>query len=129
MEQVNQQILKLFSIQNILDQLTILNPNKIIDDVERIVSDLEIGLETRFKNDLKISLYIHLSVMIERLIMKEGIVSYSNSDEFSKCNKKFIAMIQKSFSVILNKYKIELPMGEIEIIYQIIENKIGILKI
>lgn len=129
LEQVNLQILKLFSIQNILDQLTILNPNKIIDDVERIVSDIEIGLETRFKNDLKISLYIHLSVMIERLIMKEGIVSYSNSDEFSKCNKKFIAMIQKSFSVILNKYKIELPIGEIEIIYQIIENKIGILKI
>lgn len=129
LEQVNQQIIKLFSIQNVLDQLTILNPSKIIDDVERIVSDLEIGLEIRFKNDLKISLYIHLSVMIERLIMKEGILSYSNSEEFSKCHRKFIALVQKSFSVILNRYKIDLPMGEIEIIYQIIENKLGIIKL
>lgn len=128
-EQVNQQLIKLFSIQNVLDQLTILNPNKIMNYVGEIVSKLEIGLETKFKNDLKVSLYIHLSVLIERLIMKEGILSYNDSDEFSKCHKTFIALVQKTFSVILNRYKVELPIGEIQMIYYIIESKIGTLKI
>lgn len=129
LDKMNRDIVKLFSLQNVLNQLTILNPNKIIDQVERIISDLELGIGIKFENDLKISLYIHISCLIERLILKEGIVSYQNIEEFEKCHSSFIKLIKKSFSVILETYKIEIQTDEIVIIYQIIKNKIGKLDI
>ena len=57
-EQVNRDIVKMFSLQNVLNQLTILNPNKIIDQVERILTDFELGIGVKLQNDLKLSLYI-----------------------------------------------------------------------
>lgn len=124
LEEINKDIVKAFSLQNVLDQLIILNPNKLIDQVEEIISRLEMGLLVKFNNDLIISLYIHICVLIERLIMKDYAVSYSNDENFVKCHKDFIEILKKSFSVILKKYKIQIPISEIQIIYQIIHDKV-----
>ncbi len=67
-EKINQAIVKLFSLQNVIENITILNSNKIIDQVEIIMNDLERRLKKYFTNDLKISLYIHISCLIERFV-------------------------------------------------------------
>ncbi|HHV74595.1 MAG TPA: sigma 54-interacting transcriptional regulator [Thermoanaerobacterium sp.] len=128
-EQINQAIVKLFSLQNVLNYLTILNPDKIIDQVEKAISDLELSLGFKFSNDLKIGLYIHISCLIERLIMKDPIMSYSNLNEFEKCHRQFIDLINSSFSVIKDIYKVQIPTSEIGFIYDIIHQKINDLAI
>ncbi|MBP2072992.1 sigma 54-interacting transcriptional regulator [Thermoanaerobacterium butyriciformans] len=128
-ERVNQLIVKLFSLQNVLNYLTILNPDKIIDQVEKAISDLEISLGFKFSNDLKIGLYIHISCLIERLIMKDPIMSYSNLNEFEKHHRQFINLIRSSFSVIEDIYKVQIPTSEIGFIYDIIHQKINDLAI
>jgi sigma-54 dependent transcriptional regulator of gfr operon len=123
-QQINQTIVRLFSLQNVLHHLTILNPDKIIVQVEKAISDLERFIGVRFSNDLKISLYIHVSVMIERLVMKEPITSYSNLEEFEQCHRQFIDFVKASFSVIEETYKVEIPTTEIGFIYDLIVTKI-----
>jgi Transcriptional antiterminator len=106
----------------VLHHLTILNPDKIIAQVEKAISDLERFIGVRLSNDLKISLYIHVSVMIERLVMKEPIVFYSSLEEFEQCHRQFINFVKSSFSVIEEMYKIEIPTSEIRLIYDIIKD-------
>ncbi|HEY8361316.1 MAG TPA: sigma 54-interacting transcriptional regulator [Tissierellaceae bacterium] len=127
--QINQTIVRLFSLQNVLHHLTILNPDKIIVQVERAISDLERFMGVRFSNDLKISLYIHISVMIERLVMKEPIMSYSNLKEFEQCHRQFIDFVKASFSVIEETYKVTIPTSEIAFMYDLITTKIKDLAI
>lgn len=121
-EEVNTEIVKKFSIQNILNQLMILNPSRIIDQVERVISDIEIGLRKKFNNNLKISLYIHISCMIERLVVKDYIDELSDKESFVEEHSDFISLTKRAFEEISKVYKVEIPIGEIQIIYQIINN-------
>ncbi|MDI3517905.1 MAG: sigma-54 dependent transcriptional regulator, gfr operon transcriptional activator [Caldanaerobacter sp.] len=123
-EKVNQAIVKHFSLQNVLHYLTFLNPTKIIDQVEKAISDLEVYLGVKFPNSLKISLYIHVSCMIERLITKDPINCYENIEEFEKCHRHFIEGVKSSLGVIEETYKVDVPVSEIGFIYDIIRSKV-----
>jgi sigma-54 dependent transcriptional regulator of gfr operon len=124
-KKINQAIIKLFSLQNVIKYITILNSDKIIDQVEIIMNELEMSLGVCFANDLKISLYIHICCLMERLVMKEPIMTYKGLDEFKQCHEQFINYVIKSFSVIADVYKVEIPVSEIGYIYDIIHLKIN----
>jgi len=123
-DKINREIVKLFTLENVLNYLTILNPEKIIEQVEQALYNLEIGLGFKFKNDLKISLYIHICCMIERLVIKDPIMTYNKTIELEQCHIQFIKLLRKAFSVIEQFYKVEIPTSEIGFIYDSINNKI-----
>ena len=111
-------------MENVVNYLTILNPDKIIDQVEQALYNLELGLGFKFKNDLKISLNIHICCMIERLVIKDPIMTYSKILELEQCHIQFIKLVKNAFSVIEQFYKVEIPISEIGFIYDSIKNKI-----
>lgn len=119
-EHINHEIVKMFSLQNVINHLTILNPDKIIDMVEKVILELEMGLKFRFENELKISLFIHVSSMIERIITRDEMVEYSGVENFRQHHKGFINIFKKAFGVIEKTYKITIPDAEIAVIYEII---------
>ncbi|GKU31605.1 sigma 54-interacting transcriptional regulator [Clostridium folliculivorans] len=123
-EKINKEAVKLFTLENVLNYLTILNPDKIVDQVEDALTALERSLGFKLENDLKIGLYIHISCMIERLVIKDPIMSYRDSEEFEKCHVHFIKLTKKAFSVIEQFYRVEIPISEIGFIYDSIKNKI-----
>ena len=122
-EKINQRFIKLFSLESVIEHLTILNPNKVINYIENAINELERSIGRRLSNGRKISLYIHLSCLIERIIQKSPITTYVNIDEFKKCHKDFIELTKKSFSVIEDAYNVELPISEIGYIYDIVTAK------
>lgn len=122
LEDVNNNIIKQFSLQNILNRLTMLNPNKIIDQSEVVISNLEVSLKRKFNNNLKVSLLIHISCLVERIIMRDYIDLIIGHEEFIKNYKDFIDLVNRAFHELCTIYKIEIPLGEIQIIHQIIEN-------
>lgn len=126
---INDQIVKLFSLQSVLNHLTILNPNKIINDIEIMINNLQIQIGYKFSNSLIISLYVHLSCLIERLIKKTPINEYSNLKEFKEAHKRFINICEKSFKDIEDTYGIAIPVSEIGYIYDIICMRLGALNI
>ena len=122
-EKINQRFIKLFSLENVIEHLTILNPNKVINYIENAINELERSIGRRLSNGRKISLYIHLSCLIERLVQKSPISTYKDIDEFEKCHEDFIELTKKSFSVIEDAYNVELPISEIGYIYDIVTAK------
>jgi sigma-54 dependent transcriptional regulator of gfr operon len=125
-EQLNRSIIKYFSLESVLNYLTILNPDRIIDQIEMAVDGLQYELKTRFSNDVKIGLYIHLSCLIERLVTKTQIDEYNTDvlSEFSSRHQSFINIVKKSFSVIEKMYSVTIPLAEIYFIFEILNSKI-----
>jgi sigma-54 dependent transcriptional regulator of gfr operon len=125
-EQINRSIIKYFSLESVLNYITILNPDKIIDQIEMAVDALQYELKTRFSNDVKIGLYIHLSCLIERLVIKTQIDDYNTEvlSYFSNRHQNFINTVKKSFSVIEKMYSVTIPLAEIYFIFEILNSKI-----
>ncbi|WP_066496863.1 sigma 54-interacting transcriptional regulator [Abyssisolibacter fermentans] len=126
LEIINNNIVKNFSLQNVLNHLTILNADKILDYIEDALNKLQIALEQKLSNKIFIGLYVHLSCLIERLIMKNPIKTYYNIESFIKEHKDFMQIVKNSFSVIEKVYSVEIPEAEIGYIYDIISNECDI---
>lgn len=126
LDELNNILLKEFTLTNVINHLIILNPEKILTQVQDAISNLEYNLNLKFPNQLKIGIYIHASCMIERLVIKQSIVEYKNLGEFEKCNRHFIKKAKNAFSVIEKFYKVEIPVSEIAYIYDTIKRKMEI---
>ena len=123
--QVMTNIIKGFSMRNIIGQLTILNPDKIIVDVEEAVEKIEDFSRSAFSVDLKKMLYIHISIMVERLILEKGRLPLEDGSQFAKCHSEFILNSKNSFSVIESKYNVSVNQKELKLIYELITGKSG----
>lgn len=123
--QVMTNIIKGFSMRNIIGQLTILNPDKIILDVEETVEKMEAFSGTTFSVDLKKMLYIHICIMVERLILEKGRLPLEDESTFEKCQKDFIKNAKNSLSVIESKYNVSVNLRELKLIYNLITGKSG----
>lgn len=125
---IKKDVVKMFSLENIINQLNILNPNKIINEVDIIISKMENSLKTTFPLDLRMLLYIHISIMIERLILNQELVFEEDDSDYIKNNKKIIKIIDNSFENISKEYNLNLTSKEIKLIQEIIESRLGKLK-
>lgn len=126
---IRQDLVKMFSMQNLLTQLTILNPNKIINEVESIIMNYERRIGTSFSLELKLTLYIHTSILIERLMLKQGLeFTEEQEKEYKLNNVRFIDCTLDVFGPILNEYNLDITMREINILETIIESRVGKLE-
>ena len=124
--EIIERIIKNFSLRNIMSQLTILNPEIIIDEVENVIRKMELELQVMFMPDLKQLLYMHIGVMVERLMQEKGKKSQNQMIEFYHKHKKFCEMSKKCFQTIEKRYHIKVNTREVRLIYQIITSKIDI---
>lgn len=124
--EIIERIIKNFSLRNIMSQLTILNPEIIIDEVENVIRKMELELQVMFMPDLKQLLYMHIGVMVERLMQEKGEKSQNQMIEFYQKHKKFCEMSKKCFQTIEKRYHIKVNTREVRLIYQIITSKIDI---
>lgn len=115
-------LVKNFSLQNIIKHLTILNPVTLTDRIEVSLDLLQHYLNIQFKPNTIMSLYIHLSFLIERLVTKNPIESCKDLELFQRERSGFIDMAVKSFQNITNHYHVEIPISEIAYIYEFIEH-------
>lgn len=121
--EIRDDIIKFFSLQNILNQLTILNPNKIIEEVEKILSNYEFALNMKFQSDLKLALFIHIGILIERLVLRDEVKSHPNEEKMKECHSDFVKVSKEIFEEVTKEYKVSLPLAEIVIIHEIISSR------
>lgn len=113
-------LIKNFSLGNIMQSLTILNATVLIDYLEEAIESLERSLYREFNNKVKIRLYIHLSSLIERLVTKQKLLDYPKLIDFEAKHKNFIDVFRKSFARVSKYYGIEIPTSEIAYLYEYI---------
>ncbi|NBK97557.1 MAG: PRD domain-containing protein [Erysipelotrichia bacterium] len=115
-------ILKNFSLSNIMNNLTILNPNKLLEHVADAIDRLQTILNLKLSNNTCFGLYVHISCLIERLVMQKGIAVYHNLDDFQKENQVFIEQVKTTFKEVEEFYGVEISIAEIGYIYDYIVN-------
>ncbi|MFL0252731.1 sigma 54-interacting transcriptional regulator [Clostridium neuense] len=120
-EKINMNLIKNFSLEKVINSLTILDTKKVMNEIEKSILNLEYLLGINIKNAVKVSLYVHISCLLERLIRKNPILDYPNLTEFKKCQQNFIKISKKAFSVLEDLYGVNFNEAEIGYIYDIIK--------
>ncbi len=113
-------LIKKFSLTNIVGHLTVLNPDKVIDFTEDIIRQLQIKTEQSFKNKTKVGLYIHICCLIERLITERYVVNYKNIDKFQSEHKDFILSVKECFRKVEKYYSVSIPISEVAYLHDYI---------
>ena len=113
-------ILKNFSLSNIMNTLTILNPNKLLEYVTEALENLQNRMQVHLSNKICLGLYMHVCCLIERLILHQDIEIYPNIEEFVAKQNSFISNVKDSFKEIECYYKVQIPTEEIGYIFDYI---------
>ena len=107
---------KEFSLTNIINNLTVLNPTQLLERVADAIDLLQQEMKTTFTNNTcwLICSYV---VWMERLVTREGIESYQK--ELSDCNEDFIKFymtVKKAFKQVEKYYRVEIPIEEVNLL-------------
>jgi len=114
------EMIKFFSIEGATARLHFLNPSMVINEVEAVIKQYETYYNTRFQSSLRMNLFLHTSLFIERMMIQEE-SELENHIELSPKQAEFVQLSQKVFHGIIKKYRIVLPVVEIMMIYEVME--------
>lgn len=121
-ELFDQNLIKNFSLQNIMGNLTILNPSRLMDEVSDAIGHLQKLMGRKFHSMTLAGIYIHVSFLMERLVTKKAIETHEDLDVFRNEQKTFIAYVKESFLSMMEHYNVEMPISEIAYLYDYIVN-------
>lgn len=117
-EGINHKIIKNFSLEKVIESITILDSETVINEIETLISSLEVLFNRKIENKIQMVLYVHISCLIERLIRNQPINGYPI--EKSEIPVTFFEVIRKVFSGIEKKYSVTIPETELSYLYSIL---------
>lgn len=124
-----ERLLRFLSIEGIRGRLQILNPDVVIQESQDIVSHYENFYNVKFEPRLKLNLYMHLSLMIERMLVSTTVSENSFQEASLTPRKKdFISLSKGIFQPVEQKFNIKVQDYEIELLYQLLKDFIFIDK-
>lgn len=119
-QQINDRLVKNFSLIRVIDSLTILDTKTVMETIETCIQKLEERLTLQLTNARKVALYVHVSCMIERLIRHSEISEFPDLEQFAFDHQKEIRVIKDVFSVLEPVYSVTVPLEEIGYIHNIL---------
>lgn len=121
MEKVEQMIVNIrrnFTLINVVNYLTILNPQPLLDYTTVAVDNLQKRMGIELEGRRLIGIYIHLCVLVERLVTKSGVIKNDGAtEEFVSTHAAFVKDVHESFKNIREYYRISIPDSEMKYIY------------
>ena len=118
-EEINNQLVKNFSLRRVIESVTILDTGKVINQVEQFLLRYEHLAGLTLSNDRKVALYIHISCLIERLIRQAAIQRYSGPQRPSRA----LNALREALSVIESSYSVKIPDAELCYIHDILHRE------
>ena len=110
-----------FSLSKIVENLTILDADKVLTSVQSAISEIEKLRTQKFSNNQLFLLYLHCCCMIERILRKESVDEQEDLAAYKKEHKKQMELIHLAFSNIEKEYTIQVPDLEVRLLNDIIE--------
>lgn len=119
-------IIKLFTLKGVASRLRFLNPEVVMQEVDQVICGYENYYHVQLPNFLRINLFLHTSIMIERVLVKEesGKMDSIDTEGINEESRKFIEVSKDIFKSIMMKYKIEISDAEYLLLYQILQSVI-----
>ncbi len=117
-EKIINNLMKSLTLENILSKITILNPSKIVDMVSVILSEIEKTFEYEMSANQKLSLYIHIAIMLERCFFRKN----NKADSYVATNsQERLSMLRDIFKENMDGFSIDIPDWELDMIFNMIE--------
>lgn len=120
-DRFDQQLLKNFSMQSIMENISILNADKLLDYVSDAMKALQHTMGKKFQSKTIVGIYIHICFLVERLVTKTALDKYENLHSFAEEHEDFVNDVLSSFEVMLQHYHVQMPLSEIAYLYEYIE--------
>lgn len=115
--------LSFLTIQGVKDRLQILNPNMVISEVQDITKKYEDYYNVEFSGKIKLNLYMHLSIMFERVLLNP--TKNDNLKIFvDKKSKEFYSVSKTIFKPVEMKFHFHVNAFEISLIYELLKDYI-----
>nr|WP_318383611.1 sigma 54-interacting transcriptional regulator [uncultured Enterobacter sp.] len=120
LEPMVDEVVKLFTVEGVASRLNFLNPVVIIDEVEAVIKQYEAFYKIHFESYLRINLFMHVALMIERVMVNAGM---RNRDDATLTDEQqgFVTVHDTFFETLNRKYHITLPLTEVLMLYEIME--------
>lgn len=119
--ELEQNLIHQFSLQNILDYLTILNAEKVLSLVSDALEQLQRRVGYSFSKQTVTGLYLHLCCLIERLVLRRDTAEETGIDRFIDRHGDFVEDVKNCFSVVESYYSVGIPAAEIRYIYDYVK--------
>ena len=120
METILNELLCNFSVERLIDSLTILDTKKTIKNIENCILRYEKIARTSLTGRMKTCLYIHIGCLLERLIRQLPVDSFDGLEKFKEKHQREIHLIRQAFGGLEEIYHVEIPLEEIGYIYNIL---------
>lgn len=121
-EVFNKNILHNFTLSNIMSNLTILNPSKLLEQVADAIDQLQNHLQIQLRTQTCFGMYVHICCLIERLVVTRRKVEYTSCEDFIEKQRTFIDVVKKAFQKVEDFYGVDIPSEEIAYIYDYVKN-------
>lgn len=117
-DQINESLIENISLKRLLSAVTILDVNTVLKAISKMIGELEETLNISIQNNQKITLYVHISSLIERLIRNQPLTNYNV--QIDNRRTQICSKIKRSLREIENTYGIDVGTSELNYIYDII---------
>ncbi len=108
---------KNLTLSNVVESITILNPERLLADVECAMRRLQEIDGHAIDSRLSIGLLVHLCVLVERLVTNTPIEALRETNDFALRHTNFIEEFLRSFRGISHRYHVEVPVSEIAYVW------------
>lgn len=120
-ERLKEELFKFFSIEGVSARLSFLNPSVIIAEVDDVLRAYERHYRLKLESFRRLNLFLHISVMIERLLVGEKLYGESAQDgETDETLGEFFEVSGRIFGDIIAKYRIELTRSELRLLHELL---------
>lgn len=116
-------LIKHLTLQNVIESITILNPEKLYNEVSLAVKSLAELMSEEISPAATLGLYVHLCCLVERLVTKTPIAAHADERGFVRAHEDFIEAFRTSFADIVAHYRVEVPVAEIAYVFDYISSK------
>ncbi|WP_261806297.1 sigma 54-interacting transcriptional regulator [Lapidilactobacillus luobeiensis] len=123
------EIVRFLSIEGVTERLSFLNPAVIIQEVETVIFKFENYYHIKIDGKIKLNLYMHISLMVERLMTGVSTKQDSLTMPITATSKKdFFGIAKGIFRPLELKYNIAINDYELSLLYELFKYIFDITK-
>lgn len=114
------ELVRFFSLEGVVDRLNFLNPTIVMGEVETVISKYEAYYHFILDGKLKLNLYMHTALMMERLFLARTEKSEEPQHELSAAEEEFYYISKSIFLPMEMKYNFTVNSYELSLLYELL---------
>ncbi|MHC5227814.1 sigma 54-interacting transcriptional regulator [Enterococcus sp. LJL99] len=109
-----------FSTKRIVENLTILDAEKLLNLIQIALKEIEKNLNVSFEGTKQFLFYLHTASMVERILRKQTVDKQEDLKDYLENHKETIETIHHAFFILEKNYSIKIEDQELRLVNDII---------